>query len=105
MSTPQDQGGQGSKVATLDLAKFELLLDGGMEFFRMDRARMILVRSAETDEFRVSFWAVPAGVRKPDFKETPWNFILAPGTKPFRIDDDPGQGCESDRYEKIAVEF
>jgi hypothetical protein len=96
----------GSNVATVDLAKFELQLEVLRNIFGVDPARFILIRSDETPAFRASFWIVPAGAAKPDFKETEWDFALSSKSKAFRIDDDPGMGCgEPDRFEKLVVEL
>lgn len=85
---------------------YELLIKGYIAARRFDDRRIILVRSGETKTFSVSFWRVPSGAEKPDFKETKWNFVFPPGSKPFKFYDDAADIiCPPTPFENVYIEF
>jgi hypothetical protein len=84
---------------------YELLLNGAINTYSLDPDRIKLVRAQESGVFKMSLWLVPAGVEKPRFKETGWNLVLPPGTKPFIVHDDMEQICSTKGFEKVIMEF
>lgn len=85
---------------------YELFIKGAMAFRNFDRSRIIQIRGAETGNFKIQFWRVPAGAEKPDFKETAWNFVFPPQTKPFVFSWEGVAGvCPETPFETIYAEY
>lgn len=86
--------------------RYELLIKGYIAARKFDDSRIILVRGGETENFSIRFWRVPSGAEKPDFKETKWNFVFPPKSKPFRFyDDSPDIICPPAPFEKVYAEY
>jgi hypothetical protein len=84
----------------------ELWLNGEIKSMRFNSSRIIKIRSAETGGIRIQFWIVPAGVEKPSFNETRWNFVFPQKTKPFIFHDDySDQICFYISFEKVFAEY
>ncbi|MET0752078.1 MAG: hypothetical protein ABWZ66_01840 [Pyrinomonadaceae bacterium] len=84
---------------------YELLIKGAMPFSNFDVSRIITIRGAESENFRVQFWQIPPGAAKPDFKESKWNFVFPPQTKPFSFYDNIREICPPVPFETVYAEY
>ena len=96
----------GAKEDLRRKAGYELLIKDAIAIRNFDKNRIILVRGEEAKHFRIQFWRVPSGSEKPDFKETKWDFVFPPQTKPFKFYDDSTDGiCPPAPFETVYAEY
>lgn len=84
---------------------YELLIKGAIAINRFDVSRITTIRGAESENFKVQFWQVPPGAAKPDFKESKWNFVFPPQTKPFSFYDNIREICPPISFETVYAEY
>ena len=109
-NNPDSQGYavvSGSSEETRRKAGYELIIKGAVALRNFDKNRIISVRGKAAKDLQVQFWSVPPGAKKPDFKETEWDFVFPPQTKAFKFRDDNTNDdiCPPTPFETIYAEY